>query len=259
MKTLFRTARIVFATHAIRTLLSRRMLVVAILAAAPAVPALLLATARRSIDPVRALTHTLWFLSFQAILPLVALIGASAVIAEEVSDRTLAYSFTRPISRPGFFLGRWLACVTVLLPIALFGVALTVLAAHAGPRSGALPSGLAAAPLAAAALGIAAYSGIFAAVSALVAHPMIAGLAYAFAFEALLANLPGTTAGLSIQYHVRSFLVASDPQLWTDVATGARIEATTAAEAARPLLLALAVGLALGCIIVRRRQYRTTS
>ncbi len=49
--------------------------------------------------------------------------------------------------------------------------------------------------LAAALLGGAVYSAIFAAAGVFFRHPMITGLGYAFAVEGFLANLPGRNQG----------------------------------------------------------------
>ncbi len=48
--------------------------------------------------------------------------------------------------------------------------------------------------------GTLAYSALFASLSAIVKHPMIVGIAYAFAVEGFLANLPGKNQTLSLQY-----------------------------------------------------------
>jgi hypothetical protein len=46
---------------------------------------------------------------------------------------------------------------------------------------------------------------------------MILGLAYAFAIEGLLANLPGSTQALSVQYYLRSLLANMEDPAWNSI------------------------------------------
>jgi hypothetical protein len=108
-------------------------------------------------------------------------------------------------------------------------------------------------------LGGAVYSLLFAVLGVFLRHPMIVGLGYCFAFEVLLANLPGSTQSLSIQYWLRGILV--DPRmpifrklyLWD-------VEKLPDIAASLPTLAwLLVVGLVLGGLAIRRRQYELTA
>ena len=66
-----------------------------------------------------------WVLMVQGTVPLVALILGSAVVAEEIEDRTITYLFTRPIPRAAVLLGRWLATALVLELCLLLSAELT--------------------------------------------------------------------------------------------------------------------------------------
>ena len=139
------------------------------------------------------------------------ILSGSAVVSEEISDRTIGYVFTRPISRPGFLIGRWLATLLSLVAAVTLGVGLLLVAA--GPAR-VIDLGLrfSGAILAGALLGATVYATVFAALGAWFRHPMMVGLGYAFAMELLLANLPGTTMELAIQYHLRAFLLGNPPR-----------------------------------------------
>jgi len=85
------------------------------------------------------------------------------------------------------------------------------------PRNMDLPADFAGLLILAASLGAAFYTMITAGLSIFYKRPMILGLAYAFAVEGLLANLPGSTQALSVQYHLRSLLVNMENPAWVRV------------------------------------------
>lgn len=69
--------------------------------------------------------------------------------------------------------------------------------------------------LSAALLGAVFYTLVTAVISLFVKRPLILGLGYAFAFEGVLANLPGSTRSLSIQHYLRSILFeATEARHW---------------------------------------------
>jgi ABC-2 type transport system permease protein len=250
---LARATLLILRMHLFRVLRARRTLFGALLCAAPpAVAWLVFATgAELAADPV--VTHLGWFLGLQVVLPLLCLLGGSAVIAEELENRTLTYFFTRPIPRAALFLGRTLATFTwsaLGLALSLGGMLLVAHLAGAAPAS----PGVAGPLLRAFVLGAAAYTAIFAALGTLTRHPMIVGAAYAFAIEGFLANLPGQNAGLTVQHWLRNLVLASgSPSAWSGqefVGGGGG-----AAQALTRLALILGVTLVAGSMIVSRRQY----
>ena len=123
-----------------------------------------------------------------------------------------------------------------------------------------LPPEAAGAFAGAAALAALFYTMITAGLSIFVKRPLIFGLGYAFAFEGLLANLPGSTQALSVQHHVRSMLISgSPPELWSRFELFAKMEFFTPAEAVLRLLL-IGGGVLLACAwAVQRRQFVLTS
>ena len=45
--------------------------------------------------------------------PLIGLLAGSAVVTEEIENRTITYVFTRPVHRASLFLGRWMATLVL--------------------------------------------------------------------------------------------------------------------------------------------------
>jgi hypothetical protein len=108
-------------------------------------------------------------------------------------------------------------------------------------------------------LGALAYTTVFAALGVFTRHPMIAGLAYTFAIEAFLANLPGSGQALTIQYYLRSWIAAHGAPSW------AKVEGFDIAVFESPSRVLLKLGvllvlaLALGVWRIRRREFVLSS
>ena len=104
------------------------------------------------------------------------------------------------------------------------------------------------------------YTMITAGLSIFVKRPLIFGLGYAFAFEGLLANLPGSTQALSVQHHVRSMLISgSPPELWERFQLFGAMEFYEPGEAALRLATFGTLVLLLCARAVQRRQFVLTS
>ena len=253
MKRFLRDVFVVFELHAFRMLRSRRALVMLLLSA---VPALLLfvafrVSARQS--PEELVQVITWFLSFMFVVPFVALIGGSAVVAEEIADRTITYVFTRPASRIAFLLGRWAAAMLVVGLVLIAGSLLLRLAA--GSRD--VPRVMWSVTLTTSVLGGLVYCTLFTAFSARFRHPMVVGVGYVFAFETMVANLPGNISAPSLQHQLRVWVLQRAAGEWRDVAELADLTDVADADPVRVLVGVLVVSLAAACLIIRRREYVT--
>src|SRR5690349_13685025 len=215
-------------TQFVRSLAPRRSWLVYAFTLLPTFVALLLATHARRASAEGIATNFAWFLFLQVVVPLVSLLQGQAVIGREVEDRTITYLFSRPIARPAMFLGRTLGALAFTLLVLLAGAALLMLAAGQGPIAkepdpAAFPlapwtaDGVVLPFLVAVALGALTYTSIFSALGVFTKHPMIAGLAYTFAIEAFLANLPGSSQALTVQYYLRSWVAAHGAPSWAKV------------------------------------------
>jgi ABC-2 type transport system permease protein len=267
MNALARASWILFQAHLWRTIRTRRGLIAAGLAAMPVV----LALAVRVISsfegppPLELLVMFVWFFLVQTIVPLVALVLASAVIAEEIEDRTITYLFTRPIPRAAILLGRWLAvALPIVLLLCLSAELVVRLLAQAGGGHGAegsaewMPAGFHARILTTVAMGGAVYSAVFAAAGALFKRPMLIGLGYTFVYEGFLGNLPGSNQKSTVIFYLKSFLMGPHPELGGGDDVAEQIFMTPLAEpvaAVRALASILVVILALGAWRFSKREY----
>src|SRR5262249_32285170 len=107
-------ALLLFRTQLARVWWSRRSLACAALAAAPPLLAWIVSRAARHHSPDMVAVHIGWLLLVQVVVPLCALVCGSAVVTEEIENRTITYLFTRPIPRSAVLLGRWTAALVVL-------------------------------------------------------------------------------------------------------------------------------------------------
>ena len=257
-------------TQLLRSLAPRRSWLVYAFTLLPALVALLIATRARRVGAEDIATHLSWFLYLQVVVPLVTLLVGQAVISREVEDRTITYLFSRPVSRPAIFLGRTLGALAFALLVLLAGAVLLLLAASRAKLGDAPdPAKFPLAPwssdgivyplLGAVALGVLAYTTIFAALGVFTKHPMILGLAYTFAIEGFLSNLPGSNQALAVQYYLRSWIAAHGTPAW------AKVEGFDAAAFESPgkVLLKLAlvalVALAWGSWRIRKKEFVLSS
>jgi ABC-type Na+ efflux pump permease subunit len=211
---------------------------------------------------MEAILHMGWFFQVQTIVPLMALVMGSAVVAEEIEDRTITYLFTRPIPRGSILLGRWLAAVLfVLLALGLAcSLVLGILGSIGMSDHAALPEGFERRLLGVVLLGGAVYTALFASAGALFKRPVLVGLAYTFVVEGFLANLPGGNQELTVQYYLKSVLVAGDPVLLEGFSeTLALVKLEEPGAALRTLALVLFSALALGAWRLSRREYVLSS
>ena len=261
MTALIRSTLLLFRTHFVRLLFSKRSALCALIAFGPATLALLILSLDERPPPAHEIAmYPGWFLLLQVAVPLVSLIAGSAVFAEEVDDRTVTYLFTRPFPRAALLLGRWFATAAIL-GILLGGGALTLVLVCKGltpPEQGDFPEGIAAPLIQMAVLGGAVYSAVFAAAGTFLKRPMIVGLGYTFVIEGVLANVPGKSQGLAILYHLRSY-VAQASELWAEVYEQNMVELETQSDTLTTLVIILVAALVIGSLVVSRKQYVLTA
>jgi ABC-2 type transport system permease protein len=128
------------------------------------------------------------------LLPLVAVIVATAALGSELEDGTIVYLLARPVPRSLIVLVKlavsWL--VTSLLVAPAIGVAGLV-----GHPDGQLAFGFATASV----LGALEYCAVFVALSLVTSRALIVGLAYVVVWEGFVAALFAGTRAVSIRQH----------------------------------------------------------
>ena len=133
------------------------------------------------------------------LVPLTALVFASAALGDPAEDGTLVYLWHRPVARWKIVAAATAAALCIAVP---FAVVPTVLAAAATGGGGELVAGAAAASL----LAAAAYSGIFLCLGLVVRRALAWGLAYVLIWEGFVARSGTGPARLSVLVYARSVL-----------------------------------------------------
>lgn len=154
----------------------------------------------------------IWLLYLRFVIPVLGVFYGTALIADEVEDKTITYLFTRPIPRGAVLVGKYLAYLACTILLILPSVVLVFfLVVPIGGRIGeTFPTLLA--DLGTLAAGLIAYGALFAYVGARLKRPLVTGLVFAFGWEPAVLLFPGYLKRLTIAYYVQSFIPHAMPQ-----------------------------------------------
>ena len=152
----------------------------------------------------------IWMLFLRFIVPVLGVFYGTALMADEVEDKTITYLFTRPIPRGAVLVGKYLAylaCTSlVVLPSVMLVYFLLVPFSEipatfgsAADRPGLL------------ALGLAVYGAVFAFVGAFFKRPLVIGLVFAFGWEQVAMVLPGYLKRFTIAYYLQALVPHAMP------------------------------------------------
>jgi ABC-type transport system involved in multi-copper enzyme maturation permease subunit len=152
----------------------------------------------------------IWVFFLRFIVPVLGVFYGTALIADEVEDRTVTYLFTRPIRRGAVLVGKYLAyvvCTTlVVLPSVVLAFFLLVPLAQVGRTFTAF-----AADLGLLALGLAAYGALFALVGAALKRPLVSGLVFVFGWEQVALLVPGYLKRFTVAHYVQGLVPHAMP------------------------------------------------
>jgi ABC-2 type transport system permease protein len=199
----------------------------------------------------------IWLVYIRFVVPVLGVFYGTALIADEVDDKTITYLFIRPIPRGAVLLGKYfayLACTVLLvLPSALLTYFIVV-PLGGGSIGREFPSLLS--DLGILAAGLAAYGALFALVGARLKRPLVIGLVFVFGWEPGVLLFPGYLKSLTVAYYLQGLVPHAMPddstmsvllQLFREVPT---VPASLAA-----LALITAAALWLAARTVDRREY----
>jgi ABC-2 type transport system permease protein len=198
----------------------------------------------------------IWILYLRIIVPILGVFYGTALIADEVEDKTITYLFTRPVRRGAILLGKYLAYLAVTGFVVLPSVVLVyLLIASIGSNLGAsfIPV---LKDLALLAIGLAVYGAVFAFVGAQFKRPILLGLFFAFGWEQIALLVPGYLRRFTIAYYLQGPVPHAMPQEGVVSMFQAIVRDTpTLASSLFWLAVIWAGFLALGMRAVERREY----
>lgn len=146
----------------------------------------------RSLATPSDATDVLFGVGLALVLPLLALVAATAVMGPEVDDGSLVYLLAKPVSRHAVAVSKYavaLGAVLVLSPLLLL-----VIGAAVNPDD--LDQTLA--QVAGAALSAAAYTALFLALSTVWKHAVVVGLLFVLLWEGTLSSIFSGVSWLSV-------------------------------------------------------------
>ncbi|MEQ1911391.1 MAG: ABC transporter permease subunit [Vicinamibacterales bacterium] len=199
----------------------------------------------------------MWMLYIRFIVPILGVFYGTALIADEVEDRTITYLFTRPIPRGAVLVGKYLAYLasTILLIFPTVIVVFLVMVPVGGGSLAAMFPALLA-DLGMLAAGLATYGAVFGWVGARIKRPLVAGLVFVLGWEPGVLLIPGYLKRLTVAYYLQGLVPHAMPP---DSGISALLQAFTELPAVVPSLLALVVltvgALWLAARTVESREY----
>jgi ABC-type transport system involved in multi-copper enzyme maturation permease subunit len=154
----------------------------------------------------------IWIFYLRFTVPVLGIFYGTALIADEVEDKTLTYLFTRPVRRAAVLLGKYLAYFVVTSFVVLPSVMLVYLLL--APINGSL--GAAFIPLlkdlGLLAVGLGAYGALFAFIGAQFKRPLLTGLIFVFGWEQAAMLFPGYLKKFTIAYYLQALVPHAMPQ-----------------------------------------------
>ena len=172
-------------------------------------------------DPTAA-SDTLYGLGLAVIVPLVALLATTGVLAPEIDDGSISYLLAKPISRHTIVISKLVVAATCVLAFA--AVPMLVAGLILLPDEPRLALGFALGSL----VGGLAYCALFALLSVLTRHAVVIGLIYLLIWEGLLGGLLDGVRWLSITRWAGAIVeeVADDSRSSRDLGAAYAVVAT---------------------------------
>jgi ABC-2 type transport system permease protein len=188
------------------------------------------------------------------LLLVVTLFYGTALVSDELEDKTLTYLLIRPVSKATIYLGKYLAYLVaaalLLLPSATLCFLISMAADPPGESSRHVPILLQ--DLAVLSIGILAYGALYAVIGAVTKRPVFVGLAFTFIWETLVTFIPGYLSKLTIKHYLSALL----PHAVSQRGIIGLFETPTSAPMAVLILLLTTAGfLALGAWAFTNKEY----
>jgi ABC-type transport system involved in multi-copper enzyme maturation permease subunit len=155
----------------------------------------------------------IWLLYIRFIIPVLGVFYGTALIADEVEDKTITYLFTRPIPRAAVLLGKYFAylvCTSLLILPSVVLVYFLIVPIGGGSIGAAFPSLVK--DLGMLVIGLAAYGAVFALVGTRLKRPLVAGLVFCFGWEPGVLLFPGYLKRATVAYYLQALVTHQMPQ-----------------------------------------------
>ena len=155
----------------------------------------------------------MWLLYIRFIVPVLGVFYGTALIADEVDDKTITYLFTRPVPRGAVLIGKYLAylaCTVLLVLPSVVLVYFLIVPLGGGSIGESFPALLT--DLGMLIVGLIAYGAVFAWVGARLKRPLVLGLVFTFGWEPAVLLFPGYLKQLTVAYYLQALVPHTMPQ-----------------------------------------------
>jgi ABC-type transport system involved in multi-copper enzyme maturation permease subunit len=245
---------------------SRRSVFLALLTGGPVLLALLISLVRSTTSFGRLSINgaevsgpaifgiMMWLIYIRFVVPVLGVFYGTALIADEVEDKTITYLFTRPIARGAVLVGKYLAyllCAALLLLPSVMVVYFLIVPIGGGRIGRNFPSLLI--DLGVLIAGLASYGALFALVGARLKRPLVMGLVFAFGWEPAVLLFPGYLKRATVAYYLQSLVPHVMPN---DSTVSVLLQVFREVPTAGASLLALAV-ITVGALWMAARAVET--
>ncbi len=136
--------------------------------------------------------HTLYGLGLVVVVPLVALLATSGLLAPEIDDGSISYLLAKPVPRSTIVVSKLVVAVGCVLAFGTLPLLVAGLVLRTGDPSVAVGFALGSV------LGGTAYCALFALLSVVTRHAVVVGLVYLLVWEGLLGGLLDGVRWLSV-------------------------------------------------------------
>ena len=197
----------------------------------------------------------IWMLFLRFVVPVLGVFYGTALMADEIEDKTITYLFTRPIPRGAVLVGKYLAYLACTLLVVLPSVMLVYfLLVRLSEIPSTFPQLLT--DLGLLGLGLAVYGAVFAFVGAFFKRPLVIGLAFAFGWEQIAMVMPGYMRRFTIAYYIQALVPHAMPSEGVvSILQGLFRDTPPAAVSLLWLSVYLVVFLYLAAKTVERKEY----
>jgi ABC-type transport system involved in multi-copper enzyme maturation permease subunit len=198
----------------------------------------------------------IWVFYLRFTVPVLGVFYGTALIADEVEDKTITYLFTRPIRRGAVLFGKYLAYLACTVFVVLPSVVLVYLLIV--PLRGSLGGSFLdlVKDLGLLALGLAVYGALFAFIGAKFKRPLLVGLIFVFGWEQAAMAFPGYLKRFTIAYYVQGLVPHAMPNdSAISLIQGIFRESPTLFASLGCLAVIMAGFVALAAWVVERREY----
>ena len=153
----------------------------------------------------------IWAFYLRFSVPVLGVFYGTALIADEVEDKTITYLFTRPIPRGAVLLGKYLAYLACTIFVVLPSIVVVWLLVIPIGSTLAVNFLDMAKDLGLLAIGLTIYGAVFAFVGAAIKRPLLVGLVFVFGWEPAMLALPGYLKRFTVAYYLQGLVPQAMP------------------------------------------------